>query len=146
MQCREEPRVIQLKQDRTQNKHHQRRNQHLLLLAILEGRKWSPLLLSWGWEWICASATYEINLNSVLLWKKQFAPLSHTALPSAPALALLYSSLLEVVLTSWNITGQLQSKHKCRHNLMWTTQPRGWISHFNGTEFLDLLLLNVSFE
>lgn len=151
MKWTEEPQVIQLKQDRTQNKHHQQKESTPSLPSHFWWQELISLFLFLGLRvdlWF--SHTYEVNLNSVLLRRRQLAPLSHshrdTALPSAPSLALLYSCLLEVVLTSWNITGQWQSKCKRRHNLMRTTLHRGWISYFNGNELLDLLLFSVSFE
>lgn len=93
-----------------------RRNQYLPLLPIFDGRIQSPLFLSWGWEWTCGSVTHMRPTQTQSCCQRGSLLLSHshghTALPSAPAPALLYPCLLEVVLTGWNITGQLQSAKK----------------------------------
>lgn len=130
MQWTEEPWVTHLKQDRTQNKHHHKGiNTFPSFPFLMAATDLFPFLGLRVDLWL--SHTYEVNLNSVLLWRRQSAPLphshGHTALPSAPALALLYSCLLEAVLTRWNITGQWQSANA---GITWCGQhctEDGWV-------------------
>lgn len=121
-------------------------NHHLPFLTFLGGRELISLLLPFlGPEWESVVQSFVQSTWQLTVAVKQSVWLHsltgtgmQPALSFPPVLALAYSLLLEVVLTSWRTTGMLQSECKCRDKMMWTRLHRIWISYLN--ELLDLLL------
>lgn len=73
-----------LKQDKTQNKYHQKMESIPASPSHFWWQNQSPLFLSWGWEWICGSVTHMRSTQTQSCCQRGSLLLSLTAMGTQP--------------------------------------------------------------